>query len=301
MRQANKIDDAITAFRNAIEINADNFDANHSLAAVMARRGELTEAVGLARRSTELRPSNATAQVTYGELLRRIDDRSGAMEAANRALEIVPNYEKALNLRGLLLREQGKYEGAISLFETGLRARPSSDANRLNLAASFTAVGRYDEAAKLFEEYLLMNPNKPTPYLGLGKVNRLQEKFWVSERRLLDGLKLFPLFRALHYELGLTFIRMERLDEADEHLAKAANGKKPLPTANIAYGKFLLQTGRLAEAAAQFKAALDHRPADEAARDGLAQALGEVPINVKWHDDMAFAALNSENADDSSG
>ena len=94
---------------------------------------------------------------------------------------------------------------------------------------------------------------------------------------------------------------MGRLDEADEHLAKAANGKKPIPTANIAYGKFLVQTGRLAEAAAQFKAALNHRPTDEAAKDGLAQARGEVPINVNWRDDMAFAALNLENADDSSG
>ena len=160
----------------------------------MARRGELTEAVGLARRATELRPSNATAQVTCGELLRRIDDRSGAMEAANRALEIVPNYEKALNLRGLLLREQGKYEEAISLFEAGLRAKPSSDANRLNLAASFTAVGRYDEAAKLFKEYLLMNPNKPTPYLGRGKVHRLQEKFLASERRLPRRAKTISSF-----------------------------------------------------------------------------------------------------------
>ena len=301
LRQAGKADDAISAFRHAIEINPDNFDANHSLAVLMAGRGEMTEAVDLARRATELRPSNATAHVSFGDLLRRNDDSDGAMKAANRALEIVPDYEKALNLRGLLLREQGQYEEAISSFEAGLRTRPSSNANRLNLAVSLTSLGRYDEAIDLYEEYLRRAPKDPIAYIGLGQVHRLQEKFLASERRLLEGLNLFPHFRALHCELGLTFVAMGRLDDAGEHFAAAASGGGALPDANIAYGKFLLQTGRLAEAAAQFEAALNKQPADDVAKGGLAQARGEVPINVNWHDGSVFCAPDLENTDDSSG
>ena len=301
LRQAGKIDDAISAFRNAIEINSDNFDANHSLAVLMARRGKMTEAIDLARRATELRPSNATAHVSFGDILRRNNNSAEAMKAAMRALEIVPDYEKALNLRGLLLREQGQYEEAISSFEAGLRTRPSSNANRLNLAVSLTALGRYEEAIGVYEEYRRRAPKDPIAYIGLGQVHRLHGKFLASERRLIEGLKLFPLFRALHYELGLTFIAMERLEEAGEYLATAAKGDDALFDANIAYGKFLLQTARLAEAAVQFESALNKQPADEVAKDGLAQARGEVPINVNWRDGSAFPAPVSENSDEPSG
>ena len=287
LRLSHNADEATAAFRKAIEVDADNFEANLSLASLLAIRGQLAEAVELARKAADLRPSNATAQVSLGDFLRRTDDYDGAMAAADRALDIVPDYEKALNLRGLLLREKGRFEEAIPYFEAGLRAKHLSKANRLNLAASLTAVGRYEEATKLFEEHRRLAGKDAPAMVGLGQINRLQGNHLAAERVLRDGLEDFPHFRALHYELGLTLVAVGRLDDADQHLSIAANGKRPLPAANIGYGKLLLQTGRLAEAADQFEAALSRRLDNKEAADGLAQARGEKPVDVTWEETPA--------------
>ena len=301
LRQIGKIDDAIIAFRNAIERNSDNFDATHSLAVLLAERGKNKEAIDLARRATELRPSNATAHISFGQILMHNEDSVGAMKAVTRALEIVPNYEKALNLQGLILREKGLYEDAILSFEAGLRTRPSSNANRLNLAVSLTALQRYDKAIETYEEYLRRAPNKPIAYIGLGQVHRLQKKYLASEQRLLEGLKLFPRFRALHCELGLTYIVMGRVKDAGEYLQAAARGDDALPDAIIAYGKYLLQTGHLPEAKTQFESVLKKQSTNKEAKDGLRQARGEMPINVKWYLDSGFPPSVSKNNNNSTG
>ena len=294
LRLANKKDDAIAAFRKAIEVDDENFEANHSVAALMAQSGQLTKAVELAHKAVKARPSNATVQVSLGDLLRRTDDFDGAMAAADRALEIMPDYEKALNLRGLLLREKGRYEEAIPYFEAGLRAKHVSKENRLNLAASLTAIGRYEEAANAYQEHLRMSENDPVPYVGLGQVNRLQGNHLAAEHVLREGLEDFPRFRALHYELALTLAASERLADAGEHFATAATSEAPLPSANIGYGKFLLLTGRLAEAAEQFEMALSQVPENVAAKNGLAQARGEKPVDVSWEEDPETVARNNE-------
>ena len=296
LRLSHKKEEAAAAFRKALEVDEDNFEANLSLSSLVAELGQLTDALGLARKAAELRPSNATAQVSYGDFLRLTDDLVGAMAAADRALEIVPDYEKALNLRGLVLREQGRFEEAIPLFEAGLRANRLSAANRLNLAASLTAVGRYEEATKAFQEHLRLGDRDPSPFVGLGQINRLRGEHLAAERWLREGLDAFPQYRALRYELGLTLVAMGQLDEAGEHLASAANGTKPLPSANISYGKFLLQVGRLAEAAEQFEMALSKRPDNEAAANGLVQARGEKPIEVIWDEDTPATNHSSETA-----
>ncbi len=273
LRQSNQIDSAIIAFRNAIDIDEDNFEAHLNLSGIMVTRGELTKALRLARSASELRPMNATAQVSLGELLQLTDDQEGALLAAERAIEIDPNYDKGLNLKGFLLHEKGEHKKSIPYFEAGLQANPLSASCHRNLAAALEAMNRFEDAAQIYQEQLRLANSDPYPFIGLGRTNRFQKKYLAAERWLLDGLETFPNFCLLHCELGLTLIGLQRQKDAETHLIAAVSGLEPLPRANIEFGKFLLNEGRLAEAATQFKIALNHLPNDPDAASGLAQAL----------------------------
>ena len=226
LRQANRVEDAVKAFKNAIEIDESNFDANLSLANIMGVNNELKEAIKLSHKAVELRPLNATALVCYGDFLQRANDTNGAMAAVQKALTILPNYEKALNLYGLLLTKQDKHEEALAAFEEGVRSSPLSAVISQNLASTLVKLGRYSEAEKVYKKLIQLTRDNVSPYIGLGQLYRLQGKYLASEQQLLDGLKVFPRMRPLHYELGLTLISLKRFGDAEKSSRKSRERSK---------------------------------------------------------------------------
>ncbi|WP_176442835.1 tetratricopeptide repeat protein [Tropicimonas sediminicola] len=173
-------------------------------------------------------------------------DREAAAEVLDRGLEAVPEGANLLFTKAGQLEAEGDIDGAIAIYET-LYARNSNAAFVANNLASLLSMYRDDPET-------------------------LQRAYRIS-RRLQDAEA--PPLRDTY---GWIAARLGRFEEAERHLAFAAEGMPRHPVVQFHYAFVLAQLGRESEALERFRAveALDTSLLSEADRETLASEIARI-------------------------
>jgi tetratricopeptide (TPR) repeat protein len=131
---AGKVDDAITAFTGASDLNPEHPAIAYDLGWALQRAGRGDEALEHYRRAIELRPDHAFANYNLGFLLKERGRDDEAAELLGRAVELLPGNAYAAFDYATLLERQGALVAAAEMY---LRAKQSArgtslaaDANR---------------------------------------------------------------------------------------------------------------------------------------------------------------------------
>jgi tetratricopeptide (TPR) repeat protein len=99
-----RVDDAVAAFRRALEANPESAEARVDLAAALAAQDKPLAAIGALREAVAAAPDNPTARYNLGVLLHHQGDLDGALVHLRRAVELAPaDGEAWLELAGALL------------------------------------------------------------------------------------------------------------------------------------------------------------------------------------------------------
>ncbi len=138
--QAQRYDDAATAYQRILAIKPNVAVNCFELAEVLSSQGKLDEAQTYLERAVTLRPDFAQAQHALASLL----------------------------------RSQGKLDAARARFETVSALMPRSAEAHNNVANMLTALGRFDEAAQRYEQALAVRPDFAEAHNNLGNIFRIQ-------------------------------------------------------------------------------------------------------------------------------
>jgi tetratricopeptide (TPR) repeat protein len=138
------IDEAISNYRHALELNPNYADAFANLGAALLAQGKNDEAIEMCERALRLRPDIADAHASLAAALWNRGRADESILQNRKALELNPDLlEPRLNL-GLALFTKGNYDEAIAHLEYVLRLNPQHEvAQRLLIAAK----GKRDGAA----------------------------------------------------------------------------------------------------------------------------------------------------------
>jgi tetratricopeptide (TPR) repeat protein len=85
-----RVDDAVAAFRRALEANPESVETRVDLAAALAAQDNPLAAIGALREAIAAAPDNATARYNLGLLLHHQGDVEGALVHLRRAVELTP-------------------------------------------------------------------------------------------------------------------------------------------------------------------------------------------------------------------
>lgn len=130
----NRIPEAIVQFRDALRINPGYLNARYNLARTLAATGDLSGAGAAYAKFLQQEPDDAGAQAGLGTIDYRQHDYSGALAHFRKAASLDPaNADIQTNL-GTLLAIQGDLPAAIQAFEAALKIDPNHEAARANLA-----------------------------------------------------------------------------------------------------------------------------------------------------------------------
>ncbi len=116
---ANKNDEALKNYKEAITLKADYLDAHMSLARVYEAQNKVGEAVDVYKNAFNLGSSNATFLFDFGRLLynrNKDEDRNDAEKLWLAAVKIQPNYSNALYSLGLLYENKGDKTTALQYY-----------------------------------------------------------------------------------------------------------------------------------------------------------------------------------------
>ncbi|HKV42951.1 MAG TPA: tetratricopeptide repeat protein, partial [Blastocatellia bacterium] len=199
-RQVGYWSDTATLFGHADDVTENNFLAESSLGALLAREGRLSEAT----------------------------------EELNRALQANPYYSLSYLNLGMVCVQEGNLDGGIQNFRTAIEYDSKLVDAYNKLGAALADAGRLDEAVPYLHKVLEMNPNHPTAYANLGSVFERQGKpgealrcyekalRLISEDQLPSTTAAADLMSAeINDRAGNLLARQGRLGEAANHFREA--------------------------------------------------------------------------------
>ncbi|MGB8832322.1 MAG: tetratricopeptide repeat protein [Candidatus Sulfotelmatobacter sp.] len=189
---------ADSAFRKAIELDANNSDALLKLGQVQVAQGSVDKALALYQQSIKDHPHDIAFYILAGEMFESQKNWEQAKTMYQKALEIQPDNPRASNnLAYLLLQQGGNVDMALAMAQTARRGMPDSSNAADTLGWAYFQKGVYQSAIDMFQESLRLSERRgggddPTVHYHLGlayqKVNQLGE----ARQQLERALKINP-------------------------------------------------------------------------------------------------------------
>ncbi|MDX1433390.1 MAG: tetratricopeptide repeat protein, partial [Gammaproteobacteria bacterium] len=181
------LDEAVVAYRRALELDPGFAAAAANLGAALRLQGKAAEAIAAYRRAVAANPNLAELHYNLGIALEDDGRREEAIAAYHRALAIAPDFAAAHNNLGQALRADGMLSEAIEHYRQVLSTAPDADTCN-NLGNALIDQMRFDEAFEAFDRSLELDPESAS-----GHSNRLFAMHYLPS---VDAHELFAAHRA---------------------------------------------------------------------------------------------------------
>jgi protein O-mannosyl-transferase len=156
-----RLDEAISHFRAAINLEPSLADAHSQLGTALYRQGRREEGVLQLETATRLKPSYAPAHFNLGVALQNQGRSDDAITQFREALRCRPDYAEAHNGLGVALETKGQINEGLGHLEEAVRLRPDLATAHCNLGLALVIKGRRSEAISHFTQALKLRPNYP--------------------------------------------------------------------------------------------------------------------------------------------
>jgi predicted O-linked N-acetylglucosamine transferase (SPINDLY family) len=167
--RSGRLDEAVAAYRVALELAPDDTGTLNNLSIALRQQGRADECFAVLHRLVELDPDNAGALNNFAIQLLARGDAAGAASACERALAVSPDLVQAQNNLGNARAALGDRAGAEAAFRAAIaRDADFADAHA-NLGNLLRLQGRLDEALSFNRRAAELAPNRKEMLEGLGQ------------------------------------------------------------------------------------------------------------------------------------
>ena len=187
-----RLDDAITAYREALRINPEFGDGWTNLGLAYHDLRRYDDAVTSSRQALRINPEDA---VTWDNLgitfynLKRYDD---AIASYREAVRINPAFAAAWNNLGVANDEYKHYDNAITAFREAVRIDPDLAAAWSNLGLAYHHLNRYDDAIAAYRQSLRINPEDEDAWSNLGLTYHYLKRYNDAVTAYRESLRINP-------------------------------------------------------------------------------------------------------------
>ncbi len=203
----------------------------------------------------EKAPKDADAQVRLALLALRHGELDLAYKALSRALRAEPNHPHALWVKAKVALERNEHELAGALAKKLLDA--GHDGYEVQIVRARAALGRGDqvEVAGALRKAHEFDPTKTEPLYGLldrSARDPVQRLVWLQRLSEVDEHS-----GRIYRELSERLLKAKRIGEALEAAESGVYAAMEDPTVHVAYAEALAEAGRHRQARSEFESALD--------------------------------------------
>lgn len=258
-----KVDNAITLFRRAIQEDPDYAAATAGLGEAYWRKYQLTHdsqwadaAVENCQKAAELGEALAAAHSCLGRVFTARGDYDEAADQYRRALELEPASDDAYGGLAAAYEQLGRPVDAEALYKQAISARPAYWATYSWLGLFYMRHARYEDAAAMYSQVISLAPDSFTGYYNLGGVRILQGKYDEAIPLLERSLSIRPTADA-RSNLATAYFQLRRYAESAANFEEAVklDQKNYLLWGNLG-DAYYWTPGRRSEAAAAYATAI---------------------------------------------
>jgi Flp pilus assembly protein TadD len=216
-QNARRPEDAIRAYRRALELKPDIHAAYSNIAAMQIDSGQLDAAEETLQRVVSVAPDYTEGFINLSVLYLRRRETDKAIAAAERAIATSSesfagefNYAEALTQKGDFARAVEHYRKAAYL-------RPDLLEFRINLGLAYQRAGDRESAEKEFMG-LMGTEHAPDALRHLAGLEIESRSFDKAAEYLQQAVAARAVFPDAHHDLGAVYLRREQPAEAIPHL-----------------------------------------------------------------------------------
>jgi len=209
-----KLDEALDAYRKALEIDPKFANAWYNMGIVFEEQGKLDEALDAYRKALEIDPKLANAWIGMGNTLNNQGKLDEALDAYRKALKFDPKNALAWNNMGAVLNSQGKLDKALDACRKALEIDPKYADAWYNMGIVLRKQGKLDEALDAYRKTLEIDPKYADAWYNMGTALDDQGKVDEALDAYRKALEIEPKFAFAWNNMGVVLHKQGKLDEA---------------------------------------------------------------------------------------
>ena len=323
--QQGQLSCAISAFRSALHLAPQSWEAHYDLAIALLQHDDAEQAQRELRAAAALKPGTPQIQLALGVALNQSNHFDAAIDAFETVLKVNPKSIPALDgLSKALIAEKrysaaiyalknappdevlqlnlaiaysknGNINGAVETLSTIVKDHPDYAQAHVNLAVIYVQQSRYGEAANEFEKALHLDPSNDVARSSYIKTLIILAQSETALPLAEDYVRRKPNdFEAL-YLLGSVDRELGKYAEAEKVLTKAVAIQPNHYESRYNLGFTLVKLGRPEEARVQLEKALQLNPTSNEARFQLHYVLRS--LGQKEQADQQLKAFQQKLSD----
>jgi tetratricopeptide (TPR) repeat protein len=237
------------------------------------RRNALAEAQALYAQALAAEPDNPDALHLMGVLRQQSGDFVGSIDLIQRSLATKPAAHVYANLCNAL-NQLGRWAEAEAAGRSAVWMDPTAPAARCNLGVAQRGLKKLSEAAATFRGALALNPSYAGALSNLGVVLTELGELEDAEGVLRQALAIEPGGQAL-FNLANVLLRQKRWTQAYDTFVQARSLSPNLPDLHGNLGAACKALGRLDEAVACYRRAVELSPRNSVSLHNYGMILGD--------------------------
>jgi tetratricopeptide (TPR) repeat protein len=220
-----KYEDAMRSYQNAKSVNPDLYGIFINLAETYRVLNRLKDAISTAEEGVRKYPNDSTLLINISWYYSLSNRNDAAIEYATRATTAAPNQYLGFTNLCRAYNDSNQLALAKQNCEKALQLQPGDGETNFYLGRTYQlmndvdkAFEHYDLAVKGLEVFTKANPNYADGFYLLGNAYSVTEQNDNAVRAYLDSLEIAPLFARSRFNLGLIYIRENKIDKAREQV-----------------------------------------------------------------------------------
>lgn len=250
LSEAGKIDEAVVAYKRAIDLDSNYSDPLSNIAVAYSLKGQVDDAINSLKSALHICPNYPEAYNNIGTLLLQKKQYDEAERALNIAIQLRPWYGKAYYNLARMYEEQKNDEKSWEYLKKATQGDLDIPEVFFKLGQMSLRVKKYQEAIVAFEQILERGHSDPQVWFNLanayfmdGNHDKAQA---VYERLVRDN----PLDNRFAYNLAETYYTKNDFVRAFDLFKKITSLPQPLPQAFFRTANCLERMNKHAEAKA---------------------------------------------------
>jgi predicted CXXCH cytochrome family protein len=199
----------------------------HELGLVYHQLGRTADAVAAIQEAIRLDPDLPEIRNSLGNLLLETGDRDGAAKTLREAIRSQPDFASAHANLGNALAAKGDLNEAEREYHLAVQLDPANSQARYGYGAALASRGRFDEAQKQIEEAVRLSPDFAEAQAILGDLYSRRDDWPRAIARYREALRVQPASGRAHLGLGTALAATRDASGAREHLSQAAQDANP--------------------------------------------------------------------------
>lgn len=208
-------------------------------------------------RAIELSPRHFHSMIGLADAIADANpDTTETLPLYQKASAIAPKYLEAHALLGYYYDQIEETDKALDQYGTIVALNPRNEPGQLSLGIALFKAGRHADAEKTLQTALGLDSGDAQVHYYLANIALSRDDLSRAQAEAELAVRYGRAFIEAYYLLGVILERGSRIDEALSQYERALRIKKDFPDALLARGEIRAQRGQLADALADFTAAV---------------------------------------------